>query len=323
MAEHFGKILNDKMPALIRRGARTSKLLRDDFRFRTCLIQRYAWCKTRRDLHSNHSGSDVPSLNVRVQNQGCEDVNFSVVRPQRLRQYAEDSDEPPIQIDLFSCNARIGMKSTMPAAKRENYDAIASSDLFRVNKVAAQEWLNPEGWQPVCSYEKSGETLSRGLAIFVEEIGPSSAGDLLERLAVFLYRQILWRRRRVQFTCSICRPHMDEALRFAERQSMKKCGASQSKNGGVCADAKRKGENGDRSESGTLAEDAKGVANILENGFEEMRSARFAALLLDLFEAAEGQAGTTSGFAARHASGYIFFDFIFEVGTKFGVEFRF
>src|ERR1700738_2524433 len=85
MSEHLCKIFDGQMPALIDRRAPAPDLLRDDFRFGECLLQGYAWCKPRHDLHANGSPSDVAVPQVRIQNERSENVDVLVVRSQQAR----------------------------------------------------------------------------------------------------------------------------------------------------------------------------------------------------------------------------------------------
>src|SRR5882757_11060565 len=104
MPEHLGKIFDNQMSTLIRCVATPSKLLRDDYRFRACLVQRYAWSEACHDLHAYHPGSNAPVFPVGVQNQRSEDVRVFVVGSPGLRQYADDRDTASIQSDLSPYN---------------------------------------------------------------------------------------------------------------------------------------------------------------------------------------------------------------------------
>src|SRR6267154_2715263 len=137
------------MSAVIGCVATPSKLLRNDFRFRACLLQRYARFEARHDLHAYHPGSGAPVFPIRVQNQRSEDVRVFVVGSQGLRQYADDRDTASIQSDLSSYNLPVGVKTTAPASVGDDHDIVAARGLFLIEKVAAEDGLNPERWQPV------------------------------------------------------------------------------------------------------------------------------------------------------------------------------
>src|SRR5882762_11812450 len=175
------------MSTLIRCVATPSKLLRNDFRFRACLLQRYARFEARHDLYAYHPGSGAPVFPIRVQNQRSEDVRVFVVGSHGLRQYADDRDAASIQSDLSSYNLPVGVKTTAPASVGDNHDIVAPCGSFLVEKVAAENGLNAEGWQPVRTYEEPGKAFSGGstaLKVETHPIHPSVAGNLLEGLAV-------------------------------------------------------------------------------------------------------------------------------------------
>src|SRR5712671_6577368 len=167
------------MSTLIRCVATPSKLLRNDFRFRACLLQRYARFEARHDLHAYHPGSGAPVFFIRVQNQRSEDVRVFVVGAQGLRQYADDRDAASIQSDLLSHDVPVGVKTSTPASVGKNHDRVAARGLFLIEKVAAEDGLNAERWQPVRSYKEPGKAFSRGstaLEVETHPIHPSVAG---------------------------------------------------------------------------------------------------------------------------------------------------
>src|SRR6266403_2441280 len=137
------------MSTLIGCVATPSKLLRDDFRFRACLVQRYAWFEARHNLHAYHPGSGAPVFPIGAQNQRSEDVRVFVVGSQGLRQYADDRDAAPVQSELLSHNVPVGVKASPPAPVGENHHSVAARGLFLIEKVAAEDGVNPERWQPV------------------------------------------------------------------------------------------------------------------------------------------------------------------------------
>src|SRR6266403_2999208 len=126
------------MSTLIGCVATPSKLLRNDFRFRACLLQRYAWSEARHHLHAHHPGSGAPVFLIGVQNQRSEDVRVFVVGSQGLRQYADDRDAASVQSELLSHNVPVGVKTSAPASVGDNHDIVASCGSFLVEKVAAE-----------------------------------------------------------------------------------------------------------------------------------------------------------------------------------------
>jgi hypothetical protein len=115
----------------------------------------------------------------------------------------------------------------------------------------------------------------------------------------------------------------DEILGLGEWQRAKKNVIDETEDGGVGADAERESQGGDEGERGRLAEDAKGIAQVLEKSFEERERALVADAFLGLLEATKLEEGLTTGFVGRKAAADIVVAVELEVGGEFGVEFPF
>ena len=90
--------------------------------------------------------------------------------------------------------------------------------------------------------------------------------------------------------------------------------------GGVGADAEGESEDGDGSEGGILAQGAQGVADVLEQRFEERDAAGVATFFFGGFEAAKFEAGAAEGFVPRDAGGDEVVGVGFEMEAEFGVH---
>ena len=94
---------------------------------------------------------------------------------------------------------------------------------------------------------------------------------------------------------------LDQFVGILSREHAKDDGVDEAEDGGVGADAERESEDGGGGEGWSFAEGAEGVANVLEERFEEGDAASVATFFLGAFEAAEFATGATEGFVARDA----------------------
>jgi hypothetical protein len=90
--------------------------------------------------------------------------------------------------------------------------------------------------------------------------------------------------------------------------------------GGVGADSEREGEDGRRGESGSAAELAEGVAEVLREGVEERQAALVAVSFADLGDSAEFAAGAQAGFVRRESAALILGGQHLEVPGDFFVQ---
>jgi hypothetical protein len=93
--------------------------------------------------------------------------------------------------------------------------------------------------------------------------------------------------------------------------------------GGGETDAQGEGEDADDGEGGGFAQHTEGVAEILEEIFEESDVARFAAFLFGAFQAAKFETSAAKGFLGGGALGDEVVDVGVEVEAEFGVDFVF
>ena len=90
-------------------------------------------------------------------------------------------------------------------------------------------------------------------------------------------------------------------LRILNGQIAKEHGVDQGENRGVGANAEGENEDGDGSEARRFAQHPQGVAQVLNQGFKEMRALRFADFFLELLVAAELNSSTSLRLCTRNA----------------------
>src|ERR1700741_5331338 len=103
---------------------------------------------------------------------------------------------------------------------------------------------------------------------------------------------------------------------------MQQKGVHHTENGGVGANAESEREDGDDGEAGTLAQGARGVAQILEQRLDEGKRTPLAIELLGGLEATELHERLAAGFLRSHAGAQIVIHVHLEMAFHFGGELK-
>jgi hypothetical protein len=111
--------------------------------------------------------------------------------------------------------------------------------------------------------------------------------------------------------------------RLAVRERTEKNRIHKRKDRRVRADSKGKRQYRNGSEARRLSQHPQSVSHVLYKGFEEADASGIAALLFDLLEAAERQAGASGGFIQRQACGYVLLYFVVEMSAELIIKFCF
>src|SRR6266704_1944477 len=106
-----------------------------------------------------------------------------------------------------------------------------------------------------------------------------------------------------------------------KRQRPQQNRINHTKNRCVRTNSERKGQDGNRGETGILAQRAHTVANVLHQRFDEAHAARIAMFLFELFHSAEFQTRPTLGLLRRQAGLDELRDLLLEVEAQFVVKF--
>src|SRR5207248_10929080 len=99
--------------------------------------KRYSRFQPRDDLHPHFSCSYVSLSRVSVENQRGKDFLLFVIGSQRLREHANNGNQPTIQNNLLSDNPRVAVKPIPPAVVGKHPDPVLASLLFLLSKVAS------------------------------------------------------------------------------------------------------------------------------------------------------------------------------------------
>jgi hypothetical protein len=94
----------------------------------------------------------------------------------------------------------------------------------------------------------------------------------------------------------------------------------QAENGGGRADAEREGQYDDARETGALAKNAQGEAQVLQEIFKQREPSQVAVAFLGLLDTAELEQGLAPGFRRGHASAEIVGDVKIEMCGEFVIE---
>src|ERR1700679_4350968 len=94
-----------------------------------------------------------------------------------------------------------------------------------------------------------------------------------------------------------------QAIDLRIRKRLDDPGIYVAEDGGIGADAEGESDDGDGGESGSFAQGAEPVANVLHESFDEVDAAGFATFFFDVIFGAEFEAGAAGGFAGGGPGG--------------------
>jgi hypothetical protein len=109
----------------------------------------------------------------------------------------------------------------------------------------------------------------------------------------------------------------DELFGVRDGKALEENLAHDGEDGGVGADAECQGKDRDGGEGGRFAEEAKGEAGVLEEGFEDWERLLVADGFSGLFQPAQSEESLTAGFFGGEACLEVVVDVELEVGVQF------
>src|SRR5271165_1741831 len=215
----------------------------------------------------------------------------------------------------------ISPKPALPVFVTKHQDGVGLGVFIARNKRPAIQWPDTQNIEKVSGNHRGAHPLRSVLSEQQKHhamvLHHSIQGMILAAIVEnFLYRErdvVDVRQRRLlvqhhQLTAALVwqRPQQD-AINHAEDRR-------------IHSDANRQRNDRRGRESRILPQSSKPVANILQHGFEKMAEPCVPALVLELFDSAQSQAGLAARLFLRHSALEILLYEMIEMKTKLGVE---
>ncbi len=162
-------------------------------------------------------------------------------------------------------------------------------------------------------------------SVGIQDIQLIVSNDILENVVLFanskeLRDGVMVARKVVACAGQIAHLKSDRVLEVSVREGIEDHIIDDAEHHGGGGDAEGKRDNRNYSEAAILGQAAQGVLKIAEKIFNMILDARLTAVLLDLFQSAEGQMGAPPRLFQAHARGHVVPDPLLQMETQLCVQ---